>query len=67
MTTHRTHLYQLCNRMGLSHKAVSLMQYGICISQGIGALIMVRLIGSKRILVFIPFFDTFHLRLHRLL
>ena len=52
---HRTHLYQLCNRMGLSHRAVSLMQYGMCIAQGAGALIMVRLTGSDRLLVFIPF------------
>lgn len=52
---HRTHLYQLCNRLGLSHKSVSLMQYGMCLSQGIGALLMVHVLGDKRLLVFIPF------------
>jgi UDP-GlcNAc:undecaprenyl-phosphate GlcNAc-1-phosphate transferase len=53
---HRTHLYQLCNRLGLSHKSVSFIQYSMCIIQGFGALTMIHMVGEKRLLIFIPFF-----------
>ena len=52
---HRTHLYQLLNRLGYSHRTVSLFHYGVCIFQGIAAVWMVRIPGAERTLVFIPF------------
>ena len=52
---HRVHLYQLCNRFGYSHRAVCLLQYGMCVSQGIGAIWMVNIPGAQRIFVFVPF------------
>ena len=52
---HRTHLYQLFNRIGYSHRTVSLFQYGICIMQGIAAIWMVKIPGGGRTLVFLPF------------
>lgn len=52
---HRTHLYQLINRMGFSHRTVSLFHYAIAISQGIGATILVNLPPSQRLGVFVPF------------
>lgn len=52
---HRTHLYQLCNQLGASHRTVSLSQYAMCIAQGLGALYMVNIPGEPRLLVFLPF------------
>ena len=52
---HRTHLYQLLNRLGLSHVQVSLFHYAVAIAQGIGALILVGLGPDSRMLVFLPF------------
>ena len=52
---HRTHLYQLFNRLGYSHRAVSLFHYGVCVLQGIAAIGMVNIIGHQRVLVFLPF------------
>jgi len=52
---HRTHLYQLCNRLGLSHRTVSLTQYGMCVVQGFAAIWMVSLPREERWLVFVPF------------
>ncbi|OGA25689.1 MAG: UDP-phosphate alpha-N-acetylglucosaminyl 1-phosphate transferase [Betaproteobacteria bacterium RIFCSPLOWO2_02_FULL_67_26] len=52
---HRTHLYQLLNRTGWSHRAVSLFHYGVCVLQGIAAIWMVNIIGGQRMLVFLPF------------
>jgi UDP-GlcNAc:undecaprenyl-phosphate GlcNAc-1-phosphate transferase len=52
---HRAHLYQLCNRLGLSHKAVCFVQYGMCVTQGLGAVWMVNIPGAERMLVFLPF------------
>ena len=52
---HRTHLYQLFQRIGHSHLTVSLFHYGVCIVQGLGALWMVYIPGNKRLLVFLPF------------
>ncbi len=53
---HRTHLYQLLNRAGYSHLEVVLMQYCMVFLQGLGALILVKIPGNERMLVFIPFF-----------
>jgi UDP-GlcNAc:undecaprenyl-phosphate GlcNAc-1-phosphate transferase len=52
---HRTHLYQLCNRLGCSHRTVSLSYYAMCVAQGLGAICMVRITGDQRVLVFIPY------------
>mgnify|MGYP001558189185 CR=1 FL=1 len=53
---HRTHLYQLLNRTGFSHVAVSLYHCGMTVVQGFGALVLVKLEPSERIYVFVPFF-----------
>jgi UDP-GlcNAc:undecaprenyl-phosphate GlcNAc-1-phosphate transferase len=55
LTPHRTHLYQLTQRLGYSHLEVSLMQYCFCILQGLGALWLVNIPGSNRLFVFLPF------------
>ena len=52
---HRTHLYQLFNRLGYTHFAVSCFQFCLCIAQGIGAIIMVNIQGSQRVFIFVPF------------
>lgn len=52
---HRDHLYQRFNQLGYSHRTVSLVHYGMVISQGIGAYVMVRISGSERLFVFLPF------------
>lgn len=53
---HRTHLYQLMNRIGYSHLEVSLIHYCMTFSQGLGALWMLQINGNNRIYVFLPFF-----------
>lgn len=52
---HRTHLYQLMNRMGYSHKAVALIYAGLAAIQGLAAIWMVSISGEQRLLVFFPF------------
>ena len=52
---HRTHLYQLFNRLGYSHAAVSCFHFCLCIAQGVGAIIMVNIQGGQRVFVFVPF------------
>jgi UDP-GlcNAc:undecaprenyl-phosphate GlcNAc-1-phosphate transferase len=52
---HRTHLYQLFNQLGYSHRTVSLFHYGVCAAQGLAAMWMVNIPGSERTLVFVPF------------
>ncbi len=52
---HRTHLYQLTQRLGFTHLEVTLMQYCFCFLQGLGAIWLVNIPGSKRLFVFIPF------------
>jgi UDP-GlcNAc:undecaprenyl-phosphate GlcNAc-1-phosphate transferase len=52
---HRTHLYQLLNRIGHSHRAVSLFHYAVTVAQGIAAYVSVGLAPERRLLVFIPF------------
>lgn len=54
-SAHKTHLYQLFNRLGHSHIKVSLFHYVICITQGIGAYVLLNLRGDKRLFVFLPF------------
>lgn len=52
---HRTHLYQLANRLGFSHREVTLYHYVVTLAQGLGALLLVRIPGEARLLVFVPF------------
>ena len=52
---HRTHLYQLLNRTGYSHRAVSLFHYAVGVAQGIAASISIDLPADRRLLMFIPF------------
>lgn len=52
---HRTHLYQLLNRCGYGHVAVSGLHFAMTALQGIGALVLVRLEPDWRLLVFAPF------------
>jgi len=52
---HRTHLYQLFNQLGYSHRTVALFHYGVCVLQGIAAIGMLKIPGGERLLVFLPF------------
>lgn len=52
---HREHLYQLLNRMGHSHRNVTLYHYGVAVLQGLGALVLVKIPGDARLLTFLPF------------
>ena len=52
---HRGHLYQILNRSGYSHLEVVLIQYSMVFLQGMGAMLMVRVEGDERMLVFIPY------------
>jgi len=52
---HRGHLYQLLNRLGLSHARVTTIYLAVGAVQGIGALALVNLEGPARALVFVPF------------
>ncbi|HEY6240666.1 MAG TPA: hypothetical protein VIW78_07485 [Burkholderiales bacterium] len=55
LQAHRTHLYQLLNRVGYSHRSVSFLHYGMTVFQGIGAYVSVKLPAEERLLVFVPF------------
>ena len=61
---HRTHLYQLLNRLGYSHRAVALFHYGLTMVQGAAAFASIGLPPEKQLLVFIPFliFETAYAR-----
>lgn len=53
---HRTHLYQLFNRLGYTHTTVSLFHFAVAIAQGLGALVLVQLETPQRAYVFLPYF-----------
>jgi UDP-GlcNAc:undecaprenyl-phosphate/decaprenyl-phosphate GlcNAc-1-phosphate transferase len=55
LEAHRTHLYQLFNRLGYSHRTVSLFHWIVCALQGFGAVWMVNIPDAQRMLVFVPF------------
>ena len=52
---HRGHLYQILNRSGYTHLEVVLIQYCMVFLQGLGALLMLRVQGDERMLVFVPY------------
>lgn len=53
---HRTHLYQLLNRLGYSHGKVTLLYSSMAVAQGLGAIWMVSIPGEARLLIYPPFF-----------
>lgn len=53
---HRTHLYQLFNRLGYKHFTVTMFYYTVAVVQGLGALWMVKIEGIQRLMIFIPYF-----------
>jgi UDP-GlcNAc:undecaprenyl-phosphate/decaprenyl-phosphate GlcNAc-1-phosphate transferase len=55
LEAHRTHLYQLFERLGYGHRNVCYFHYLMCILQGLAAVWMVRIPGGERLFVFIPF------------
>ncbi|MBF0467306.1 MAG: undecaprenyl/decaprenyl-phosphate alpha-N-acetylglucosaminyl 1-phosphate transferase [Desulfamplus sp.] len=52
---HRTHLYQLFNRLGYKHFSVTMFYYTVAVAQGLGALWMIKITGLQRLLIFIPY------------
>jgi len=52
---HRTHLYQLLNRIGWSHVRVSGLHFFMTAAQGVGALMMVEYRPEQEVLLFLPF------------
>lgn len=54
-TAHRTHLYQLLNQMGWSHRRVATAYAAAAVLQGIAAIWMVESLGEERLFVFLPF------------
>ncbi|MFA7269985.1 MAG: glycosyltransferase family 4 protein [Sterolibacterium sp.] len=52
---HRTHLYQLLNRLGYSHGKVSLLYAAMAFAQGLAALWMVNRLVANPFLMYLPF------------
>jgi len=52
---HRTHLYQLLVRLGMSHQEVTGSYALLAVLQGFAAISMLELDGDLRLLVFVPF------------
>jgi UDP-GlcNAc:undecaprenyl-phosphate GlcNAc-1-phosphate transferase len=52
---HRSHLYQLLNRLGASHARVTLLHCGMAALQGLAALLLIEAPAEVRVLVFAPF------------
>ncbi len=52
---HRTHLYQLLNRLGYSHRQISGLYTALALLQGTAALWLVSLPAGQEIWVFVPF------------
>lgn len=52
---HRTHLYQLCHRLGYDQRAICLFHYLLCIAQGLAAMSLVQMTGGARLFIFLPF------------
>jgi UDP-GlcNAc:undecaprenyl-phosphate GlcNAc-1-phosphate transferase len=52
---HRSHLYQVLNRMGCSHRQVVLLYSVLAISQGIAAVWMTNHLGQEGMIIYLPF------------
>jgi UDP-GlcNAc:undecaprenyl-phosphate/decaprenyl-phosphate GlcNAc-1-phosphate transferase len=55
LDAHRTHLYQLFQRLGYSHRTVSVFHYGVCFLQGCAAFWMITSSSERRTLIYVPF------------
>ncbi len=55
-SAHRSHVYQLLNRIGYSHKQVALIYSAMAVCQGVAAIWMVSSLGAERVYLFVPFF-----------
>lgn len=58
-TAHRTHLYQLLNRMGLTHGRVTMCYSLLAVAQGLAAVWMMQVYGEMRMLMFLPFLAVY--------
>jgi UDP-GlcNAc:undecaprenyl-phosphate GlcNAc-1-phosphate transferase len=54
-TAHRSHLYQLLNRIGYSHKRVASIYSAMAVCQGVTAVWMVKSLGAERVYVYVIF------------
>lgn len=52
---HRSHLYQLLNRLGYPHARVSGLYFVFAAAQGVGAVVLVNVSPSQQLTVFLPF------------
>ena len=52
---HRTHLFQLLNRLGYSHTQVTCFHLCMAVLQGLGAILMQKIDPAYQILVFLPY------------
>jgi len=52
---HRSHLYQLLNRLGYSHRKVVSFYSVMAISQGLAAVWMTKNLGPDRMIMYLPF------------
>lgn len=52
---HRSHLYQLMNRLGYSHAQVSIFNFGVSLAQCVGAVVLTRSALAEPGLVLVPF------------
>ena len=52
---HRSHLYQLMNRLGASHFRVSMFHFAVTAAQGLGVMVLIQLPAESRAWVFAPF------------
>lgn len=58
-TAHRTHLYQLINRMGLTHGQVTAIYSLLAVVQGVAAVGMMQVRGDMRVVMFLPFLAVY--------
>jgi len=63
---HRSHLYQLINRMGLSHGKVTAIYSALAVLQGIAAVFMVEAAGEVRVMMFVPFLAAYSVAAYRI-
>ncbi|MDD4927922.1 MAG: MraY family glycosyltransferase [Gallionella sp.] len=54
-SAHRAHLYQLINRLGYSHRQVSLAYAFMAFCQGLTAVWMTSSLGEERVYIYLPF------------
>lgn len=64
---HRTHLYQLLVRMGLSHQEVAHWYGLLAILQGLAAVSMLELVGDMRLFIFVPFIFAYTLIAYKII